>query len=223
MLDFIKKNSFILFYTFFLGLVPLVASSSISYWVILHEAEIHSYSLATCMGLVILSCLTMAFAFTPTTFVALLGGYFWGWASVVPLAISYFVASFIGYRAAGFIDGGNFMKNLLQQKPKAGELIEKLKQDEFKIILFARLSPVLPFAVTNVLFSFSKTKMRNFLTAGFIGMLPRTLLSVWLGSQAKEIKRLIEHPSEGAVSQFAFMGLILVSVFGLVWVAKKII
>ena len=51
---------------------------------------------------------------------------------------------------------------ILSEKPKVKQVLENLQKDEFKIILLARLSPVLPFAVTNVLFSFSgKTSLQR--------------------------------------------------------------
>jgi uncharacterized membrane protein YdjX (TVP38/TMEM64 family) len=220
MLDFIRKNSFTLLYTFFLGLMPLLVSSSISYWIITHEQEIQTFTFQDWIIVFLISCFTMAFALTPTTFIALLSGYFLGWQAFLPLALSYWIASFIGFKIAQMIDGGRFLQ-IISEKPKVKQVLENLQKDEFKIILLARLSPVLPFAVTNVLFSFSGTKLRNFLTAGFIGMLPRTILSIWIGTQAQEIKRLIEHPSEGNLSQMLILGLIGGSILGLGYFVKK--
>jgi uncharacterized membrane protein YdjX (TVP38/TMEM64 family) len=162
----------------------------------------------------------MAFALTPTTFIALLSGYFLGWIAVFPVAISYWIASLVGYKTAQLIDGGRFLK-ILAENPNVKKIVDNLQKDEFKIILLARLSPVLPFAITNVLFSFTGTKLKNFLTAGFIGMLPRTILTIWLGTQAQEIRKVIEHPNEGSLSQFFILALILASMVGLGYFIKK--
>ena len=202
--------------------MPLLVSSSISYWVITHENDIQYFTVQNWIIVYIFACFTMAFALTPTTFIALLSGYFLGWNAFIPVAITYWIASFLGYKTAQFIDGGHFL-TILSEKPKVKHILENLQKDEFKIIILARLSPVLPFAVTNVLFSFSGTKLRNFLTAGFLGMLPRTILSIWIGTQAKEIRRLIEHPSEGNTSQFLILGLIAGSALGLGYFVKKAI
>jgi uncharacterized membrane protein YdjX (TVP38/TMEM64 family) len=220
MLNFLKKNTFTILYTFFLGLMPLLVSSSISYWVITHEQEIQNFTLQNWTIAFIIVCFTMAFALTPTTFIALLSGYFLGWQAFIPVAISYWIASYFGFKTAQMIDGGRFLK-ILSEKPQVKQVLDNLQKDEFKIILLARLSPILPFAVTNVLFSFSGTKLRNFLTAGFIGMLPRTILSIWIGTQTQEIKRLIEHPSEGNISQILIIGLIGGSILGLGYFVKK--
>ena len=202
--------------------MPLLVSSSVSYWVITHEQEIQHFTFQNWVIAFIIACFTMAFALTPTTFVALLSGYFLAWQAFIPVAITYWVASFLGFKTAQMIDGGRFLK-ILSEKPKVKQVLENLQKDEFKIILLARLSPVLPFAVTNVLFSFSGTKLRNFLTAGFLGMLPRTILSIWIGTQAQEIRKLIEHPSEGNLTQFLILGLIGGSILGLGYFIKKAI
>ncbi len=202
--------------------MPLLVSSSISYCVITHEQDIQDFTFQNWIIAFIFACFTMTFALTPTTFIALLSGYFLGWNAFIPVVITYWIASFLGYKTAKSIDGGRFL-TILSEKPKVKQILENLQKDEFKIILLARLSPVLPFAVTNVLFSFSGTKLRNFLTAGFLGMLPRTILSIWIGTQAQEIKRLIEHPSEGNISQFLILGLIFASLFGLGYFVKKAI
>lgn len=220
MLAFLRKNTFTIVYTFFLGVMPILASSSLSYWVITHEQQIQAFHTKTWLLVALLACFSMAFALTPTTFIALLSGYFLGWIAIFPVAISYWIASLVGYKTAQLIDGGRFLK-ILAENPNVKKIVDNLQKDEFKIILLARLSPVLPFAITNVLFSFTGTRLKNFLTAGFIGMLPRTILTIWLGTQAQEIRKVIEHPNEGSLSQFFILALILASMVGLGYFIKK--
>ena len=117
MLNFLKKNTFTILYTFFLGLMPLLVSSSISYWVITHENDIQYFTVQNWIIVYIFACFTMAFALTPTTFIALLSGYFLGWNAFIPVAITYWIASFLGYKTAQFIDGGRFL-TILSEKPK---------------------------------------------------------------------------------------------------------
>ncbi|MBC7921499.1 MAG: VTT domain-containing protein, partial [Ferruginibacter sp.] len=179
------SNSSSLLYAFLLGLLPLFFSSTVTYYAIRYEPHVRNFDTPAWVGFYVLSSLTMAFALTPTTFIALLSGYFLGWLSILPVSVSYLAASWIGYRAAQRLDGGRFMRNL-PRKERAEKLVSNLKNNEFGLIVMARLSPVLPFAVTNVLLSLSGASLRTFLTAGFIGMLPRTMLSIWVGSQARQ-------------------------------------
>lgn len=102
-------------------------------------------------------------------------------------------------------------------------ILEKIKDNELKIIFFTKLSPLFPFAVTNLIFAVSGAKFKNILTGGFLGMIPRTLLAVYVGSQAKELQQLVENPNEGSLSKIIISLLILVSALGMYLVLKKAI
>lgn len=222
MIQFLRNNSFSIIYIFFLGIMPLLVSSSISYWIIGHESVVRNLSFHQWILIYAIACITMAFAMTPTTFVALLSGYFLGLASAFPVAAASWLASWLGFTIAKLLDGGKFL-DMISQKPKVMTILRNLRKDEFKIILLARLSPVLPFSVTNVVFSFSGTKLKNFLTAGFLGMIPRTCLAIWAGSQAEEVKKLIENPNEGNLTKFLLVSLVGISLFGITYFIRKAI
>jgi uncharacterized membrane protein YdjX (TVP38/TMEM64 family) len=99
--------------------------------------------------------------------------------------------------------------------------MKSIKKEELKIISLAKLSPVLPFTFTNFVFTLSGAKLRNILLGGFLGMIPRTIMSVWAGTQAKEIRRLLEDPNGNHTQQFMVIALIVVSAFGLIYVINK--
>jgi hypothetical protein len=48
-------------------------------------------------------------------------------------------------------------------------------------------------------------------------MIPRTLLAVWTGSQAKEIRKLLENPNEGSLQKILIIILLVVSVGGIIY------
>jgi F0F1-type ATP synthase membrane subunit c/vacuolar-type H+-ATPase subunit K len=54
-------------------------------------------------------------------------------------------------------------------------------------------------------------------------MIPRTIVAVWSGTKAQEIKQLLENPNEGAFQQILLIGLILVSAIGLFVVINRAI
>jgi uncharacterized membrane protein YdjX (TVP38/TMEM64 family) len=211
---------FSIVYAILLGVLPLVFSSTLTVWVVRHEVEIRVFGTGTWVLVYAASVLTMAFALTPTTLVALLSGYFLGWASVGPVVLGYAMASLLGYLTARRLDGGQLL-GYLSRKPNVRPVLDRLRADEFRVIFFARLSPVLPFAVTNVLFSFGGTSLRNFLLAGFLGMLPRTLLSIGVGTQGRRLRELLDNPSGASAAEWAVVGLVLVSLGGLAWVLRR--
>ncbi len=114
------------------------------------------------------------------------------------------------------LDGERF-KSYLSDNKKVSAILENIRREELKVIFFTKLSPVLPFALTNFVFALSGAKLRNILLGGFLGMIPRTALAVWTGSQAKEIKRLLENPNEGNLQKVLIILLIIFSVAGLLY------
>jgi hypothetical protein len=52
-------------------------------------------------------------------------------------------------------------------------------------------------------------------------MLPRTLLALWTGTQAKTIQSLYQNPGSAQWQDFASLFLLVVSGFGMIWLGKK--
>lgn len=210
----IRKYSFALVSTVFLTVVPLIFTSVITFWVIGHESEISGYDASVWALITILCCITSTIAFTPPTFLALVFGYFLGWKAVAPLLALNMTAIFLVNMLTRWLDKDRF-RTYLSENPKIREILENIKEQELKIIFFAKLSPVLPFALTNFVFALSGAKLRNILLGGFLGMIPRTILAVWTGYQAKEIRRLLENPNEGNLQKILLIVLLVASVAGI--------
>ena len=121
------------------------------------------------------------------------------------------------------IDGDKFKRYLAGNK-QMSNILGNIRKEELKFIFFTKLSPVLPFALTNFVFALSGAKLKNILLGGFLGMIPRTLLAVWTGSQAKEIRKLLENPNEGSLQKILIIILLVVSVGGIIYsiLPKKI-
>ncbi len=126
------------------------------------------------------------------------------------------VAIFLVNSITKRIDGDKF-RNYLADNKKVSSILENIRKEELKFIFFTKLSPVLPFALTNFVFALSGAKLKNILLGGFFGMIPRTLLAVWTGSQAKEIRKLLENPNEGNLQKILVILLLIVSVGGILY------
>ena len=200
--------------------MPLVFSSYITYWAITNEAAISGWPLDKWLWISIICTITSVVALTPPTLLALIFGYFLGFVSLPFLFILNMLAIFLVNIITHKLDK-NSISVLLSENPKVNDLLQRIKKEELRIIFFTKLSPVLPFALTNLVFSLSGAKLKNILLGGFLGMIPRTILAVWTGSQAKEIKKLLENPNEGATQKLVIIALLLASVFGLFWVINR--
>jgi uncharacterized membrane protein YdjX (TVP38/TMEM64 family) len=165
---------------------------------------------------------TMSFALTPTTFIALVTGFFLGWAGFPGVVISYGIAAFIGYKAAQLIDHGR-MTAFIGHFPKAALVMDELKHHSWELILLARISPVLPFAFMTFVLSIIRVPIRKFLIASMAGMLPRTLFFFWVGTQANSLLSLLKDPNEGVFGKALLIGLVIISLFGIYYLLNNAI
>ncbi len=61
----------------------------------------------------------------------------------------------------------------------------------FKVVLLTRLSPVFPFNLLNYAFGLTRVAFRDFVLASWIGMLPGTIMYVYLGSTAGQLADIV--------------------------------
>lgn len=67
---------------------------------------------------------------------------------------------------------------------------DAVRREGLKIVLLIRLSPIFPYVFTNYAFSLTKIRFRDFFLASWIGMLPGTILYVYLGTSAESIAQI---------------------------------
>jgi uncharacterized membrane protein YdjX (TVP38/TMEM64 family) len=217
---FIKENKKSLVYTSLMGVAAIIVSSVVTFYAARYETQIQGFEWFHWLIFYAVTSFTMAFAMTPTTFIALLSGYFLGWSSLPGVCISYLMASYIGYQAASVIDNGKFMQTISEKKG-VKEWIERLKTSQWSIIILARLSPILPFAIMNVVLSIVKTDFTKFIICSFIGMFPRTVMTIWVGTQASAFRNLMEEDNQNPYVRLAMIALVLVSFAGLLYYGVK--
>ncbi len=210
------KYSFPLISSIFLTIIPLVFSSALTVAVISHENLVLSLGWQHWILITLVCCLTSTFAITPPTLLALIFGYFIGWAALLPIFLLNMAAIFLVNIITKQIDGDKFRSYVSDNQQIRG-ILENIHRQELKFIFFTKLSPVLPFALTNFVFALSGAKLRNILLGGFLGMIPRTILAIWTGLQAKEIKQLLENPNEGSTQKILIIVLFIVSVGGILY------
>jgi uncharacterized membrane protein YdjX (TVP38/TMEM64 family) len=218
----LKTNKFSFSLLLILLILPFLVSSTIIYLALEYDQVIQNFVFWQWCLFYLATCFTMAFAMTPTTFIALLSGYFLGWKAIPFIAVSYFFASLLGYLLAKKLDRGRFMSSI-EKIPGVERIALNLKKRESSIIFFARISPVTPFAMMNVLLSYLNADLKKFLFAGFLGMLPRTLLCIWIGAQAKYIKDVLQNPHANQMELVGFAALLIFSVVGLFYVVMRAI
>jgi uncharacterized membrane protein YdjX (TVP38/TMEM64 family) len=129
--------------------------------------------------------------------------------------VSVFVGASIG-AIASFLLGRYLLRDFVQSLVKKYTLFEALdsalEQNGLKIFLLLRLSPIVPFNVTNYVGGVSAVSFRDFVIALF-GVLPGTTLYVFLGASAGS---LMDSASSGDNMTVLIIVVVLGAVFGII-------
>src|SRR5713101_9125682 len=97
------------------------------------------------------------------------------------------IAATLGATAA-FVVGRYFVRDWIARKlegnAKFKAIDEAVGREGGKIVLLTRLSPIFPFNLLNYAFGVTKVRLRSYFFASAIGMIPGTIMYVYIGSVA---------------------------------------
>lgn len=83
---------------------------------------------------------------------------------------------------------------------------EAVGREGWKIVGLTRLSPVFPFNLLNYAYGITKVRLRDYFLASWIGMLPGTVMYVYLGSLAGSLASLGQQGGGRTPAQWALYG-----------------
>lgn len=163
--------------------------------------------------------------FVPGSLLTLGAGIVFG---VVFGSIYVFIGATIGAIAA-FLVGRYLARAWVSQKiadnPKFAAIDQAVARAGFKIVLLTRLSPVFPFNLLNYAFGITGVSLQNY-ALGSIGMIPGTVMYVYLGSLAGDLARLgiVEQPTAATVQWgmriVGLMATVAVTLY-VTWIARR--
>jgi len=137
------------------------------------------HRLASILGYFVLYALAVAFAFPAASILTIFAGFVFGW----------FIAGFVTVFAATtgaaaiFLAARSAFGDVLRKRagPFAAKLADGFAQDAFGYLLVLRLAPVFPFFIINIAPAFCDIKLRTYVAATFLGIIPGTFAYAWLG------------------------------------------
>lgn len=94
-------------------------------------------------------------------------------------------------------------------------------EEGFTIVLLLRLSPIFPYNVQNYVYAATGISLRDFALASWIGMLPGTLLYVWLGASARTLAAAVTGAGGRSPLEYALFAAGLVATGAAVWIATR--
>ena len=125
-------------------------------------------------------------------------------AVVVAANLGAFVAFLLGRTVArGWVAGK------VEENARFAAIDRAVGREGLKIVLLTRLSPIFPFNLLNYAFGVTGVKARDYVIGSVIGMLPGTLMYVYLGSLITNVSELAAGRTSGGGMQqlFYFAGL----------------
>lgn len=89
---------------------------------------------------------------------------------------------------AAFLIGRHLAREAVARRigghPTFAALDRAVADEGWKIVLLTRLSPLFPFNLLNYGFGLTRVRLAHYVVASWIGMMPGTVLYVWLGALA---------------------------------------
>jgi uncharacterized membrane protein YdjX (TVP38/TMEM64 family) len=117
--------------------------------------------------------------------------------------------------SAAFLLGRTLARGWVESRiagsPRFRALDHAVAEHGFKIVLLTRLSPVFPFALLNYAFGATRVSFRDYVLASWIGMLPGTVVYVYLGSIAQDLADLASGRTQQGPAHYVLLAMGLVA------------
>jgi len=166
------------------------------------------------VGIYILACVF----FIPGSVLTLGAGVLFG---VLKGSVLVSVASTLGATSA-FLVGRYLARGWVAKKiegnAKFKAIDEAVAQEGWKIVGLTRLSPVFPFNLLNYAFGLTQVSLRHYFFASWVGMMPGTVMYVYIGSLAGDLATLgtqgrTRTPGEWALYAVGLAATVVVTVY----------
>ncbi len=172
-----------------LALLILVAGLVVAY---IHRAEIHPVAIRDMLARSPLSPLIFialqiaaSLLFVPRTVLGLAAGLLFGlvWGSVLAIvgAMAGAAAGFALVRWLG-------ARGTLDMTPAIGKLVERAEHGGWRSVAIVRLAPI-PHSLANTAMALTNISWRHYLAGSLVGMLPMTVVQVWIGASGEAALR----------------------------------
>ena len=135
------------------------------------------------------------------------------------------VAATLGASAA-FLLGRHVARRAVARRvaanPAFAAVDEAVAREGWRIVLLTRLSPVFPFTLLNYGFGVTRVTFREYFLASWLGMLPGTVLYVYLGAVAGELAAAGAGTRARTPAEWALFGVGLLATVAVIVVITRI-
>ena len=126
-----------------------------------------------------------AIAFVPGSLLTIGAGLVFGllWGTVI-VSIASTTAAALAFLIARYVARGR-VEALAKRNEKFRAIDQAIREKGWRVVALLRLSPLIPFNVSNYLYGLTPVSFGPYVVASWIAMLPATVLYVWIGAAGK--------------------------------------
>lgn len=128
----------------------------------------------------------------------------WGTLLVSPISV---LAATVSFLLARFV-ARDWVSRKVARDPRFAAIDTAVGESGFKIVALLRLSPVLPFNLMNYALGLTRVRLRDYVLGSWVGMLPGTMMYVYLGSLVTSASQLAsgQRPDAGPWGRVLYWG-----------------
>lgn len=133
------------------------------------------------------------------------------------------IGSTLGATAAFLISrylARGFIERKLKKNHKFSAMDMAITREGWKIVFWARLSPIIPFFLLNYALGLTKIRLHTYIISSWVGMIPGTALYTYVGSLGKTILATESSPADWVILGIGLIATVSVTVL-ISRIAKK--
>ncbi len=145
-------------------------------------------------------------------------GAWWGTLLVSPVSTLAATCAFVVSRTFG----RSWVERKVAGDPRFGRLNQAVERRGLRLVILLRLSPILPFNILNYALGLTSIRTRDYVVGSLVGMLPGTILYVYLGSLVTSASQLASGtlPDAGPAQTAVYWGGLVASIVAAVVVTR---
>lgn len=159
--------------------------------------------------------------FLPGSILTLGAGVLYG---VVKGTILVSISSTLGATVAFLIGrylARDWVARKIERNNKFKAMDDAVAREGWKIVLLTRLSPIFPFNLLNYAFGLTRVRLKHYFLASWLGMLPGTLMYVYIGSLAGNLTGLSTGTRQRTTIEWVLYGIGLLATIGVTYVITR--
>jgi len=161
------------------------------------------------LAIFVLAYVAAAVLFLPGSVLTLGAGFAYGIGlGTVAVAVAANLGAFVAFLLGRTVARG-WVAAKVEQNPRFTAIDRAVGREGLKVVLLTRLSPIFPFNLLNYAFGVTQVSARDYVLGSLVGMLPGTVMYVYLGSLITNVSELAAGRTSGGDMQqlFYFAGL----------------